>query len=122
MLPNKKASKTVLVLLNKSNQQQHMEADAAKRPEKFSATFLRATLSRTLFGMLFLATAIIFFSCTKNKWIEVDPAFSRYIDAYTTGIVSKTSAVRIQLANTASTTHTVGEEVKESLFDFSYRH
>ncbi|MBL0357357.1 MAG: hypothetical protein IPP72_10950 [Chitinophagaceae bacterium] len=58
-----------------------MEADAAKCPEKFSATFFR---------LLLLTTAtIILFSCKRNQWIEVDPAFSRYIDAYTTGTVSK---------------------------------
>ena len=89
-----------------------MEADAANRPEKFSATFYRL--------LLCFAVTAIFFSCKKSdKWIEVDPAFSQYIDAYTTGIVSKTTAVRIQLAGTANTVHSVGEEVKENLFSFS---
>jgi len=88
-----------------------MEADAAKRPEKFSATFFR---------LLLLTTAtVILFSCKRNQWIEVDPAFSRYIDAYTTGTVSKTAAIRIQLASATNTTHTVGEEVKEKLFELS---
>ncbi|MBK7433538.1 MAG: hypothetical protein IPI66_06290 [Chitinophagaceae bacterium] len=69
---------------------------------------------------MFLATAVFLFSCRgKEKWIEVDPAFSRYIDAYTTGVISKTSAIRIQLASDVSTTHAVGEAVKESLFEFS---
>jgi hypothetical protein len=112
MQPKKSDSKTVLVLLNKSNQQPHMEADAAKRPGKFSATFFRP--------LLFIIVAVILFSCKRsNKWIEVDPAFSRYIDAYTTGIVSKTTAIRIQLASSANTIHSVGEEVKEKLFDLS---
>lgn len=116
----KSNSNTVLVLLNKSNQHQHMEADAAKCPEKFSVTFLQAPLSRIISGMLFITATVMLFSCKRSgKWIEVDPAFSRYIDAYTTGTVSKTAAVRIQLAGTATTTHTIGEEVKESLFDFS---
>jgi len=89
-----------------------MEADAANRPEKFSTTFYRL--------LLCFAVTAVFFSCKKSdKWIEVDPAFSQYIDAYTTGIVSKTTAVRIQLAGTANTTHTVGQEVKENLFSFS---
>ncbi len=88
-----------------------MEAHAAKCPEKFSVAFLRP--------LLFCTAVVILFSCKKNKWIEVDPAFSRFIDAYTTGIVSKTSAVRIQLANAANTTHSIGEEVKDELFDFS---
>ncbi|MES2849002.1 MAG: MG2 domain-containing protein [Bacteroidota bacterium] len=88
-----------------------MEADAAKCPEKFSVTFLRT--------LLFITATTILFSCNKTKWIEVDTAFSRYIDAYTTGMVSKTSTVRLQLANSSNTTHTVGEVVKEDLFDFS---
>ena len=89
-----------------------MDHDRVPRPEKFSATFRK---------MLCLAVIIsLFSSCNKKeKWIDVDPAFSKYIDAYTTGIVSKTSAVRIQLATDANTTHAVGEEVKDGLFDFS---
>lgn len=66
-------------------------------------------------------SSALFYSCKKNdgKWIDVDPAFSKYIEAYTTGIVSKTSSIRIQLATDASTTHTVGQPVKETLFDLS---
>ena len=70
---------------------------------------------------LLCISSVLFFSCKKNdgKWIDVDPAFSKYIEAYTTGIVSKTSSIRIQLATDASTTHTVGQPVKESLFNLS---
>jgi len=89
-----------------------MELDRSPRNQKFSATFLRS--------LLFFSLTIFVFSCSKkDKWIEVDPAFSKYIDAYTTGTISKTSAVRIKLAADAKTTHTVGEAVKESLFDIS---
>ncbi|MBC7936866.1 MAG: hypothetical protein H7Y86_16080 [Rhizobacter sp.] len=89
-----------------------MEADAANCPKRFFVTFLRFMLSCT--------AVVLLFSCkTSDKWIEVDPAFSRYIDAYSTGIVSKTSAIRIQLANSSNTGHTVGEAVNENLFSFS---
>jgi uncharacterized protein YfaS (alpha-2-macroglobulin family) len=89
-----------------------MDPDAVNRSEKFSATFLRTLVTLSLIFFLF--------SCSKkDKWIEVDPAFSKYVDAYTTGIISKTAAVRIQLAAAANTTHTLGEEVKETLFDIS---
>jgi alpha-2-macroglobulin len=87
-----------------------MYSQGAPRPKKFSATFFLAML----------CTATIFFSCkVKNKWIEVDPAFSKYIDAYTSGVISKTASIKIQLADDAVTSHTVGEAVDESLFDFS---
>ena len=68
---------------------------------------------------LLTIVATCFISCKKNvKWIDVDPAYSKYVEAYTTGIISKTSSVRIQLATDASTTHTVGQPVKEKLFEF----
>ena len=72
------------------------------------------------FISFFLIATTLLVSCSKNtKWIDVDPAFSKYIEAYSTGIVSKTSSIRIQLAEDASTTHTVGQAVKETLFEFS---
>ena len=89
-----------------------MDPDRVTCPEKFSATFFRAFLCLTV--------TLSLFSCSKReKWIDVDPAFSKYVDAYTTGTISKTTAVRIQLAADAATTHTVGEVVKESLFSLS---
>src|SRR5213595_3162851 len=89
-----------------------MDHNRVPRPEKFSATF-RKLLCLTVILSLFS-------SCNKKeKWIDVDLAFSKYIDAYTTGIVSKTSAIIIQLATDANTTHAVGEEVKDDLFDLS---
>jgi hypothetical protein len=89
-----------------------MDPDRVQRSKKFSATFFSTMLCLTL--------AISFFSCNKKvQWIEVDPAFSQYIDAYTTGVISKTSTIRIQLAADANTIHTVGEELKEKLFEFS---
>ncbi|HRI25540.1 MAG TPA: hypothetical protein PLZ45_12755, partial [Ferruginibacter sp.] len=89
-----------------------MEHDREPRNKKFGVTFLRAFVC--------LAVSLSLFSCNKkDKWIDVDPAFSQYIDAYTTGTISKTSAVRIRLATDAGTTHSVGEELKENLFSFS---
>lgn len=89
-----------------------MKLDPSCRTKKFNATFLQFLLPVTL--------TLLLFSCNKNdKWIDVDPAFSKYIDAYTTGTISKTSAIRIKLAADANTTHAVGEAVKESLFDIS---
>lgn len=75
-------------------------------------------------GKLFLLGIITIFiinsGCKKNpKWIEVDPAFSRYIESYTTGTISKTSPIRIRLSENVKTTHSIGEQVKDELFDFT---
>jgi hypothetical protein len=80
-----------------------------------------ATLSLKLLSWLFLFASIATISSCKNKkkLIHVDPAFSKYIDAYTSGIVSKKSTVRIVLASDASVTHGINETIKEELFHFS---
>ncbi len=81
--------------------------------------------NRNSFAQAFLclfAIVLLTNSCKKNnnqKWIDVDPAFSKYVEAYTTGIVSKTSSVRVQLSTDAATTHTVGQPVSDKLFELS---
>jgi uncharacterized protein YfaS (alpha-2-macroglobulin family) len=90
-----------------------MDYTRPSRPEKFAATF-------TKFSLITALIIFAFSSCKKKEsWIDVDPAFSKYIDAYTTGVVSKTAAIRIQLANEVNTVHQIGEAVKENLFNFS---
>ncbi len=80
---------------------------------------------RNHFAQVFLCLVAIVFianSCKKNnnqKWIDVDPAFAKYVEAYTTGVVSKTSSVRVQLAADAATTHTVGQPVNNNMFELS---
>ncbi len=89
-----------------------MEHDCEHGGKKFKIFFYDT--------LLCLMVTLLLFSCSKKeKWIEVDPAFSKYIDAYTTGTISKTSALRIKLSADANTTNAVGEAVKESLFSIS---
>ncbi len=88
-----------------------MDPDSFYCPKKLSVVFS---------WTLLFAAVILMPACNKKTgWINVDPAYSQYIDAYTTGTVSKTGSVRIQLAQDAGTTHTVGEAVSEKLFSFS---
>lgn len=64
--------------------------------------------------------AMILAGCnSKKKLIAVDPSFSQYINAYSAGVISKKSPIRIQLAADAQVTHTLNETVKEKLFSFS---
>ncbi|HSN62106.1 MAG TPA: MG2 domain-containing protein, partial [Ferruginibacter sp.] len=88
----------------------------------FSAQQLASRKPAFLFCLILTIFSAIFIpSCSKKAvtWKSVDPAFSKYVDAYSTGVVSKTSAIRVQLATNASTTHSVGQEVKEKLFTLS---
>ena len=75
--------------------------------------FTKASISLLIFALL-----ILFLSCNKKsvQWKSVDPAYARYVEAYSTGVVSKTAPIIVKLAADASTTHSVGQEIKEKLF------
>lgn len=54
----------------------------------------------------------------KQRLVTIDPGFARYISSYTSGVISKTAAIRIQLAGDTKVTHPLGK-TDESLFNFS---
>lgn len=67
-----------------------------------------------------LIFAITFLGChSKQKIAEVDPSFSKYIDGYTSGVISKTAVIRIRLNEQTATTHVLNEVIKEPLLSFS---
>jgi len=49
----------------------------------------------------------------------MNPAMAKYIEAYTAGVISKQSTIRVQLTGNANVTHTQNEPVSEDIFDFS---
>lgn len=68
------------------------------------------------------AVAIMpFFKCNQSlsKQVQVDPAFSQYISAYTTGIISSSASVKIILANATTQPIEIGVSADNELFDFS---
>ncbi len=54
-----------------------------------------------------------------NPKTVVDPAFSKYIESYTTGIISKESTIRIRLAGDVQISHEQNEALGDNVFDFS---
>jgi len=91
------------------NPKPHMDTHPAKPLIRLSRLFLLAVI-----------TATTLTACNKKrKLVRIDPEFSKYIEAYTSGVVSKKTAVRIQLAVDAATTHAINEPVKAELFKFS---
>ncbi|RFM35056.1 hypothetical protein DXN04_06565 [Chitinophaga silvisoli] len=59
------------------------------------------------------------FSACKQSRKAMNPALAKYIDAYTAGVISKQSTIRVQLTSNVNVTHTQNEPVSEELFDFS---
>ncbi len=63
--------------------------------------------------------SLIVFGSRHNKKPQADPAFSKYIESYTTGVVSKTTAIRIRLAGEVEVSHAQNEQLSDGIFDFS---
>ncbi len=59
-----------------------------------------------------------FFSCKNNKEIAPAVDFASYISAYTGGVISSESAIRIQLTQDVPVVQ-LNSEIKEKLFEFS---
>ena len=54
-----------------------------------------------------------------HKKPVVNPEFDKYIESYTTGIISKESSIRIKLAGDVQTTHVQNEALSDDVFSFS---
>lgn len=73
-----------------------------------------------LIGIILLAS--LFFSCNhKRRIIHINPAFSKYIEAFTSGVISKKNTIRLQLSADVNAVHTVNQPLDEDLFSFSPR-
>src|ERR1700754_2207908 len=73
----------------------------------------------TICASLLLILLIIYIVANGNKKTTVDPAFSKYIESYTTGVISKESPIRIRLASQVQVTHQQNEQLSDDLFDLS---
>lgn len=64
--------------------------------------------------------ASIFHGCKRNaQLVDINPAFAKYIEAYTSGTVSKNSVITIKLLPGVAKEHTLNEPLKEGYFTFS---
>src|SRR5471030_380364 len=69
-------------------------------------------------SLTLLAFVILLFLNHRQK-SSIDPAFSKYIESYTTGEISKESTIRIRLAGEVQTSHVQNEALSDNSFDFS---
>lgn len=78
------------------------------------------TRQALLYTFVLITTLLAVSSCKqKSKIIKVDPAYSQFIEGYTSGVVSKRAAIMIKLNADASTAHNLGEVADKSLLEIS---
>lgn len=87
--------------------------------EENSGRFPRRNAVIITTASLVIIALIVSFFLHKNKVKSVDPAFSKYIESYTSGLVSKGSSIRIRLAGDVPTTHVQNDRLPDGIFDFS---
>src|ERR1700749_620118 len=69
--------------------------------------------------IILVIIAAFFIYQLRHKKNDVAPAFSKYIESYTTGLISKEGTIRIRLAGQVPTTHVQNDQLPDGLFDFS---
>lgn len=62
---------------------------------------------------------LLTFAGCKRERKGMNPAMAKYIAAYTAGVISKQSTIRVQLAGNVNVTHTQNEPLEKEVFDFS---
>ncbi|MCW3462928.1 alpha-2-macroglobulin family protein [Chitinophaga nivalis] len=65
-----------------------------------------------------LTALSVLIGCRTTKK-EMNPEFAKYIEAYTAGIISKQSAIRVHLSGQVNVTHTQNEALDKEVFSFS---
>ncbi len=89
----------------------------------FELTTKTVIMKKRIFGLLILSFGLIISAC-KQKQEEtssyVNPEFSAYVSAFTSGDVSRGKSVKVVLTQPIDTAKfRIGEALPESLFDFS---
>jgi uncharacterized protein YfaS (alpha-2-macroglobulin family) len=69
-------------------------------------------------SLCLLLLVTVYFIYHRRHTSIVDPAFSKYIESYTSGIISKENTIRIRLAGQVPTTHVQNDQLPDNVFDF----
>lgn len=76
-------------------------------------------IEKSVSGLFIYTLMLLLHSCTaKQNLVPIDPEVNKYISSFTSGVISKTAAIRVQLAADASITHELGE-TNLKLFELS---
>ena len=69
--------------------------------------------------ILLILTVILMPSCKRNAVRPVNPAFRQYVQAFTSGVISTRSTLKIRLTSDFVDSVLFNQPVEEKLFDFS---
>ena len=76
------------------------------------------TIAVTIIAIIPIVLVIIWFN-NRTKPNNNNPAFAQYIEAYTSGVISKNEIIKIQFAGGINNLHTVNQEIDNDILTFS---
>jgi hypothetical protein len=79
--------------------------------------YRKPLLAVSFIFVLLVVGAIVLVKHQRNT--AVNPAFSKYIESYTSGVISRTNTIRIKLTDEVQTSHANNEPVEDGIFSFS---
>ncbi|WP_285058278.1 alpha-2-macroglobulin family protein [Pedobacter ginsengisoli] len=94
-----------------------MESQQSSPPDNFLKKNKIALTAVLVVGIIIAVAAFFFFK--KEKHHDYNQKYSKYIESYTSGTVSKKSFIRVHLANQVKTLSDVGVADNRDLFSFS---
>lgn len=83
---------------------------------RFSANRRRLIIGSISFILIVLTVYLV---AGSHKTNAVDPAFGKYIESYTTGVISRENTIRIRLAGEVAVTHVQNDRLPDEIFNFS---
>lgn len=79
----------------------------------------KKTVMVVIIALLLIATIILLLNTGRAARVKVNPAFRDYVTAFTSGVVSTESTIKIELANDYADSSMFEKALELSLFDFS---
>jgi len=89
-----------------------------EQPSTYKSSSRKKFIFIALFALSIAAIVFIYFN-KKKKTSDYNQEYAKYIEAYTSGTISKKSFIRVHLANAATGMHDFGKADERKLFDFS---
>jgi len=77
----------------------------------------RPILALSVILIVFIAAVILLVNHQHKT--RVNPAFSKYIESYTSGVISRAGTIRIKLSGQVQTSHAQNKQLDDDMFSFS---
>jgi len=87
------------------------------KPSPYLINARKRLIAVAVIFVIFVTTVVLLVKHQHKT--SINPAFSKYIESYTSGVISRSSAIRIKLSGEVQTSHAQNEPLEDGIFSFS---